>query len=186
MWSISGACIGILLMLCNVPSVGGVMETIPVNSLREMIESHPDRGELPVELVLAICAVESSCQAGAYRPEPNYRWLVGNRELMSVAEMIGQKSSWGLMQTMGAVAREYHFDGSFTELWEPKIGLRYGMLHLNKLYRKHKNWPDTIASYNAGTPIKIDGKYQNQGYVDKVLKAWNMFEHHIPLKSTEV
>lgn len=161
------------------------MEPIAIQDLRTMIAAHPDRGALPVELVLAICTVESSCQAGAYRPEPRYRWLLGELDTMSTAEKIGQKSSWGLMQTMGAVAREHGFDGPFTELWNPRVSLRYGMKHVQKLYKRHGNWPDTISAYNAGTPIKVDGKYQNQGYVDKVLKAWNALEHQIPLKSTE-
>lgn len=161
------------------------METIRTDDLRTMIEAHPDRGTLPVELVLAICQVESSCQTGAYRPEPNYRWLVGEANHLTAAERIGQKSSWGLMQTMGAVAREYGFDGPFTELWNPRVSLRYGMKHVQKLYKRHGNWMDTISAYNAGTPVKVDGKYQNQVYVDKVLKAWNALEHQVPIKSTE-
>lgn len=162
------------------------MDVIPPDELRALVTQHPDRGEIPVELLMALCTVESSCQAGAYRQEPKYRWLVTNGLELSVAERIGQKSSWGLMQTMGAVAREHGFDGPFTELWNPKVSLRYGIKHLQKLYKKHQNWPDTISAYNAGTPIRVDGKYQNQAYVDKVLKVWNELEHHVPLKSTEV
>ncbi len=33
--------------------------------------------------------------------------------------------------------------------------------------------------------MKVDGKYKNQAYVDKVLGYWNEYETHVQLKSTE-
>lgn len=157
-----------------------------IEQLRTLIEHHQDRGSLPVELVLAICMKESSFRSYAIKYEPQYRYLVGDQAKMAVAELLGQKHSWGLMQVMGAVAREYGFTGAFHELWDPQIGLRYGMNHLNKLYRRHGNWPDTIASYNAGIPSKVNGAYKNQAYVNFVLARWSEYEQQIPLKSTEV
>lgn len=157
-----------------------------VDELRSMIEQHPDRGILPVPCVLAFCQAESSFRPCAIKWEPQYKWLVGEKATMPIAERFGQMHSWGLMQVMGGVAREHGFDGPFTELWDPMIGLRYGMKHLRKYWARYENWPDTIAAYNAGSPRRVDGKYVNQSYVDKVLKYWNLYDTHIPLKDTEV
>ena len=151
--------------------------------LRAAIAAHPDRGMLSVECVMAFCMVESSLNEWAYRYEPGYRWVTGAS--ISQSERIGQMISWGIMQVMGGVAREHGFKGAFTQLCEPVEGLRYGMRHLQKFWTRYQNWPDTIASYNAGSPVRVDGKYANQQYVDKVLKWWNHYEQHVPLKDTE-
>lgn len=141
-----------------------------------MILHHPDRGNLPVECVRAFCLIESSDNEWAYRYEPHYKYLVGDVNSISQSERIGQMISWGLMQVMGGVAREHGFKGVFTELCNPSVGLSYGMKHLRKYYAKYQDWPDAIASYNAGSPRKdSDGRYVNQDYVDKVLKAWADF-----------
>lgn len=154
--------------------------------LQAVITQHPDRGNLPVECVLAICMVESSCRPWAYRYEPAYKYLVGEPANRTPSEMIGQKISWGLMQVMGGVAREHGFVGSFPELCDPPVGLKYGMLHLRKYWAKYQHWPETIVSYNAGHPVTINGQFANQAYLDKVLKYWNFFEHQIPIKESEV
>jgi hypothetical protein len=151
--------------------------------LEQIIRQHPDLGAVPVECVLAFCTVESSLNEWAYRYEPGYKWIVG--ETLTPSERIGQMISWGLMQVMGGVAREHGMVGPFPQLCDPAIGLRYGLLHLRKYWAKHRNWPDTIASYNAGHPVRVDGKYKNQQYVDKVLKWWNVYERHVPLKESE-
>lgn len=139
---------------------------------------------LPWELVKAICQVESSMNPWAIRHEPGYRWLVGDSH--EETEHMGQKTSWGLMQVMGAVAREYGFTGHFPRLCVPIVGLEYGCKHLAKFHDRYKTWPEAIVSYNAGRPVKIDGRYRNQEYLDKVLREWAALESPIPLKETEV
>jgi soluble lytic murein transglycosylase-like protein len=153
-------------------------------ALTLLIESHPDRGSLPVACVLAICTVESNGNPWAYRHEPGYRWITGAS--ISHSERMGQMMSWGLMQVMGAVAREHGFKGWFPQLCDPVVGLSYGMKHLQKYWAKHQNWPDTIASYNAGHPVMVEGVYRNQEYVNKVLKWWQEYDYAVPLKESEV
>ena len=155
--------------------------------LRQLIELHPDRGTLPVACVLAVCQAESSLNEWAYRFEPHFKWLVGHADDLSATERTGQMISWGLMQVMGAVAREYGFTGTLPSLCLPSLGLKFGMKHLTKFYAKYQDWPDTLASYNAGSPKKnADGKFYNQAYVDLVLRLWAQYEHVIPLKASEV
>ena len=155
--------------------------------LTDLIERHPARGHISVACVKAFCMAESSCNPWAYRYEPFYKYLVGNKLTMTATERAGQMSSWGLMQVMGGVAREYGFSGSFPQLCDPVIALRYGMMHLAHFYKQHGNWPDAIASYNAGSPRRDDGgKYVNQPYVDNILKWWSEFESHVDIKTSEV
>lgn len=156
------------------------------DTLTTLIEHHPDRGPIPVECVLAFCMAESSCREYAIKYEDHYRWIYGDQSAMPIAEKLGQKHSWGLMQVMGGVAREYGLTGPFTDLWDPAIGLRYGMRVIRRLLAKYHHWPDVIAAYNAGSPVRIDGKYKNQAYVDKVLALWNEYERQIPLRESEV
>lgn len=158
------------------------------SDLTRIIEAHPSRGPLPTPLVKAICFAESNFDEWAYRYEPHYRWIVGDGPSMNPSERIGQMISWGLMQVMGGVAREHGFESRyFTELCNPEVGLSYGMLHLRKFWAKYQHWPDTIASYNAGRPVRgEDGNYLNQSYVDKVLRYWSIYENQVPIKETEV
>lgn len=156
--------------------------------LTHLIMHHPDRGELPVGLVKAICKQESGFDEDAYRYEPNYRYLVGDSLTMNETERFGQKVSWGLMQTMGGVMREHGFMSKwFTRACsEPAIALRYGMLHLRMYQKRYGDWYDVIAAYNAGSPRKNEqGKYVNQGYVDSVVKHWRSFDTHLELKESE-
>ena len=182
---IKAVVLALILLVLPLP----VEDRMPLNDLdllRKLITEHPDRGNLPVELVMAICRQESSLNDWHfYRPEPAYRWLVGNPT--EPKEIIGQKSSWGPMQVMGATARELGFTGEFSELFDYATGIKYGMLYLRKLNQRYDNWPDVISAYNAGHVKRVDGKYANQvKYVDPVLRYWNELETHIELKGTEV
>ena len=157
--------------------------------LTTLITSAASRRSLPWELVYAICQVESSLNPSAIRHEPRYRWLVGDNETMSPTERQDQMTSWGLMQVMGAVARELGHTGPLSDLLDPPTGLFYGCLHLRRFRAKYDIWPDVIAAYNAGSPRRVAGQigpYVNQSYVDKVLAAWNNLEVAIPLKDSEV
>lgn len=152
---------------------------------------------LQPSLVCAIIDVESSWNPYAWRPEPGYRWLWDSKnnkpfrrvttEEMSrcVApddfpngnqEWWGQRSSWGLMQIMGAVAREYGFsEAFFPELCDPETNIRYGCKYLQRLHKRYGDqhgWIGAVAAYNAGTVIFKNGKLINQQYVDKVFSVY--------------
>ena len=157
-----------------------------MNDITAIIRAEAIDAGLPWELVQAICQVESSLNPWAMRYEPNYRWFVGRSDAMSATEKAGQQISWGLMQVMGAVAREHGFTGWFPQLCEPVVGLRYGLRHLLRFHDRYQSWHDAIASYNAGSPIKLEsGRYKNQHYVDEVMRAWNALEFMVPIKESE-
>ncbi|ROO28233.1 transglycosylase SLT domain-containing protein [Salinisphaera orenii] len=65
-----------------------------------------------------------------------------------------QKTSWGPMQIMGAVAREHGYDGPLPRLCDPLIGIDYGCRHLARLrdrFIDRHGWAGVLDAYNDGT-----------------------------------
>jgi hypothetical protein len=169
--------------------------------LVESIRNKAEQFALPIALVEAIVQVESRGRLFAWRAEPPYRYywdVARNRpfrrptaaELASETaprdfphfeaissrdtEWWGQAASWGPMQVMGAVAREYGFGSDFPELCST-LGVFYGCLHLNRLWKRFyadHGWMGVAAAYNAGSPRRLaDGRFENQVYLDKLARA---------------
>lgn len=152
--------------------------------------------KLDPDLVAAQIQVESAGIAHAMKPEPKYRWfwdvranrpfrpvtaaevaskvaphdfpsLLGSRE----QEWWLQQSSIGLMQIMGAVAREHGFRGGYLlELVDPVINLSIGCNYLAELIDWARgDLAQALAAYNAGR-----GGWKSaagQAYAAKVLAA---------------
>ncbi len=77
--------------------------------------------------------------------------------------------SWGLMQVMGAVAREYGFSGRFlSQLCDPAVGLEYGCRHLSILLKRHGTIRAALSAYNSGQPHTMRGNE----YAEKVTAIW--------------
>lgn len=135
-----------------------------------------DHHKIKRELLAAVVMVESAGDPYAMRFEPLWKHIFKAEEFARrcnssrETEEISQSTSWGLCQVMGTVAREYGHLGYLSELCKPALSLQYGCLHLKKKIEKFGELPG-IAAYNAGTPKKLDnGAFQNQAYVDKILK----------------
>lgn len=132
---------------------------------------------VPADLIEAIVIVESSGNPHAMNPEPRYPYLwdvakwqpfrdLSRDELASRVpppdfhtlagdrdqEWIGQAMSWGLMQIMGALARELGFRGPYlSELCRVDVNLRLGCLHVGHLLRwANGDERKAIGAYNAG------------------------------------
>lgn len=168
--------------------------------MQELIQEIAPRYGLDPRLVQAIVKVESAGNPWAWNPEPRYRylWDVSRNQPFKLTsdeassktppadfphlkgdrdqEWWGQQASWGLMQLMGAVAREYGCREPYlTALLGPELNLRYGCLHLQKLRRRFEGehgLDGVIAAYNAGSPRYDNGTLVNQGYVKKVRTAY--------------
>jgi hypothetical protein len=150
------------------------------------INAFANRFGIPADILRAVVMVESGGDPWATRYEPHYRWLWDVRRnkpfrgtedmfrgpigVSAPTEMTCQKTSWGLMQVMGAVARERGFDGRFlSELCDVETGMRFGCLHLLGYYRRHGDWEQAVISYNAGSPRRgADGQWVNQVYLNKL------------------
>jgi soluble lytic murein transglycosylase-like protein len=132
---------------------------------------------LNADLVEAIVVVESSGNPWAVNYEPRYRYLwdvakaapframtsaeqaseIPPSDFRALAgdpdqEWVSQQTSWGLMQLMGALARELGFYGPYLpELCRVDLNLKLGCKHLSTLMR----WAGgdegkAVAAYNAG------------------------------------
>ncbi len=149
-------------------------------------------------LVGGLVRVESNFTPWAWNPEPAYRYLwnvrtnspfraLTDEERLSEVppkdfpcllgdndqEWWAQSSSWGLMQIMGAAARQYGFKGPYlTEMCDPATCLNFGCLYLSQLMAWAKG--DTIqalAAWNGGKGNNLKRPFANQAYADKVLAA---------------
>ena len=149
-------------------------------------------------VVSGLIQVESGGNPWAMNPEPGYRYMWNVRtngsfrslteaERLSIyppqdfptlagdpdQEWWAQRVSWGLMQLMGAVARERGFRGKFlSELCDPEVNVRLGCLHLAGVLRTSEGDIErALATYNGGTRGNVKRPFRNQAYVDKVMKA---------------
>ncbi len=145
--------------------------------LHSLIIAAADAAAAPRDIVLAICEQESSFDPWAWNPEPRYRYLWdvslqrpfrkltpaedaseippadfrAYKGVPADAEWWGQQASWGLMQVMGAVAREHGFMGRFlSQLCDPPEGLRYGCLTLAHYLKRFKEPFPALEAYNGG------------------------------------
>ena len=135
---------------------------------------------LPEWLICGIIATESGGDNWAVRFEAAFRahYVPDQCQVFGAShetERTTRACSWGLMQIMGQVAREYGFKGEFLpELCDPATGMEYGCRHLVRFRDRHFDtlgWAGVAAAYNAGTPKKdAAGKFLNQEYVDHIMK----------------
>ena len=151
-----------------------------MNNFDPLIQSAARLHGLPVRLVKAIVEVESGGNPWAVRYEPMFysRYIQGKKihnipPCSNATEERLRAHSFGLMQIMGATAREAGFKGAYlAELCEPDVNLEWCCRYLAGLVKKHGGVEPAVAAYNAGSPRKgIDGRWVNQAYVDKVRKA---------------
>jgi soluble lytic murein transglycosylase-like protein len=164
--------------------------------LIQIISSIAESYELDPQLVLGLVDVESSGDRWAWNPEPRYRYFWNVRanlpfRSVSAAEIAteippsdfpslagdrdqewwAQQASWGLMQIMGATARENGFSGRYlTQLCEIDLNLRIGCTILKNL----KGWSKgdmarMLAAYNGGRRGNIVPPYRNVAYATKVI-----------------
>ena len=138
------------------------------------IKSVANEYNLDSAIVYGVCMQESQMTTTAIRYEPNYRWLYKPEEVKPDicsldTEIALQRMSWGLMQVMGAVFREYGYKGWLTNIvCSPLIQLDYGCKHLANKIKKY-GLESGILAYNSGSPRKNSkGNYVNQYYLDNV------------------
>lgn len=142
--------------------------------LSDILEQSALAGVNPA-ITLAFIKQESAGNTYAARYEPHYRWLLDPElyaqinQITMQTEVVHQKTSWGLCQIMGGVARELGFTGPLTKLTDPNTGLYWSLKKIIQLHEKYPSLPDLISAYNQGSPrLSSMGFYKNQNYVDKV------------------
>jgi soluble lytic murein transglycosylase-like protein len=169
---------------------------------------------LDPDLVQGLVEQESGGNPWAWNPEPRYRyfWNVRTKApfraiseweiTMEVAppdfptlggdrdqEWWAQQASWGLMQVMGAVARERGFTGTYlTRLCDPAANLEIGCRHLAHLFAwargKYTGLQSqaegrvrlsVLASYNGGQAGNFPNAVplRNKAYAEQVIVRYD-------------
>lgn len=140
------------------------------------------RHKLDPNWVLAVIQVESAGVPHRTKYEPDWIYFCkpefhAKRQGIDVpTETQLQKFSYGLMQIMGGVAREWGYSDPLVLLVDPIRSLEYGCRHLADKRRRYPLGRDWIAAYNGGSPRKNpDGTYVSrlEAYVQKVVRFWN-------------
>lgn len=151
-----------------------------LNMPLDIINDSAKENNVPVNLLLAFIQTESGGNRYATRFEPAFTHLFHVREISSnllitpITEEVHQKTSWGLGQIMGAVCREWGFQGHLPEMCDPKLNLGIMCKIIKKLAGKYSTQREIISAYNAGSLVykMHDGKkgtmFKNEVYVDKV------------------
>lgn len=139
---------------------------------------------LDLDLVLAVCLVESSGRTSAYRFEPQF-WMryMANDPKWDGAVPERVSASYGLMQCMYPVARELGMpSGDPPEyLFVPVYGLQYGCRKLREVLGWSRgDVPAALAAFNGGkTNDNKPGVFpkRNQAYVDRVVKTLELVKN---------
>jgi soluble lytic murein transglycosylase-like protein len=148
--------------------------TLVPQIIRETINIKAAEFDVDPDLIEAFVMTESSGNPKATRYEPNfYKAYIQPllvKQLLTPMEAIDRATSWGLMQIMGQTARERGFNSPFIDLYEPATGLHWGITHLKKQMKRYKEQGEdyAIAAYNAGSARMENGRFVNQGYVDRM------------------
>lgn len=128
------------------------------------------------DLLAALCLQESNFNSNAVRYEQFWRYLLDvemharDLKITPITEKVLQMCSWGPMQVMGSVAREFGYLGPLQQLCIPDNGIHYGALKISNLLKRLPHIEDAVSAYNQGSPAaNPDGSYKNQSYVDSVM-----------------
>lgn len=111
---------------------------------------------LEPQLVCSIAEQESNWNPFAMRYEPAFysHYVLPSLEVghFGPTEATARAISWGLLQVMGLVAREYGFGGPFlSELSDPEVGLDLGCKYFSVLMGKTRNDVDAaLLRWNGG------------------------------------
>lgn len=165
--------------------------------IRDLVRVAALRFQLDPRLVEAQVIVESGGDPTAWNPEPAYRYfwnvrtqqpfralregesaderapddfpsLAGDRD----QEWWAQQASWGILQVMGAVARELGCRVPYlTALCYPEVGLEYGCRKLQIELDFAGDVRTALAAYNGGRFGNRAGRpLRNTSYADAVLQ----------------
>lgn len=161
------------------------MKTLVIPESGWPIQSMAEKFGLPLGLVSALCLVESGLNPAATRYEHGYRYTVDFRTRLTTqaTEKIHQQTSWGLMQIMGATARDIGYTGALPALVDPWLGLEWGCRFLRRQVDRYDGaLLDAVSAFNQGSARRDPGtgKYCNQQYVDKVVAAAGKTGYQLP------
>ncbi|MFY9805113.1 MAG: transglycosylase SLT domain-containing protein [Candidatus Acidiferrales bacterium] len=141
----------------------------PATEIVTLARSIADQHGLDETLVCAVVEQESAWDTHAMRYEPGFRMRYVAPLRLPPTEEIARSISWGLMQVMGQVAREYGFSGKFlSSLSDPSAGIAMGCEVLaskisaagNDIWRALELWNGGANADYAAQVIKRVPRYK--------------------------
>lgn len=129
--------------------------------IQRIINEKSDLYGIPSWLISAVIMTESDGDPWAMRFEPGFlkTYVPAIPHTFGASketERTMRATSFGLMQIMGQVAREFNCTFPFlSELCLPENGIEFGCRKLKSLRNLHfdrHGWPGVVAAYNAGSP----------------------------------
>jgi len=150
--------------------------TVPpevIDLARQIAREH----SLDPALVCAVIEQESAWNPWAVRYEPAFlsRYVAPlyTAGKLSATETYTRAMSWGLMQVMGQVAREFGFrESSLSELCDPATGIEFGCRILAaRLARAKGEVPAALLAWNGGV---------NENYPAEVLARTRNYSSRPP------
>src|SRR5579872_1543427 len=115
-------------------------------------------------LVCAVIEQESAWNPWAVRYEPGFlsRYVAPlyTAGKFSATEAYTRAMSWGLMQVMGQVAREFDFQpAALSELCDPATGIEFGCRILAKHVARSKgDIPAALLAWNGGAELNYSAE----------------------------
>lgn len=147
-----------------------------IDTLKQLVRDQCKVSRLNEDVISALITVESAWNPKRARFEKrffdygNIPQFARQQGISEDTETMLQKTSWGLMQLMGATARSLGYLDWLPDLCDPAKGIHWGCEYYRKNAARYVDVRDQIAAYNAGSVIKkADGTYANQDYVNRVL-----------------
>lgn len=140
----------------------------------DLIIKSAEAFRIDCNLIRAVIMIESSGNPTAVRFESH--WHLYNCP-QAYSEKLGitreeeermQATSWGLMQVMGATARDLGLTDNIEMLNVPQIGVFYGCKKLKQLFQRYPDEDQVVSAYNQGNARMANGMFCNQRYVDKI------------------
>jgi len=128
-------------------------------AVETLIEQTAQKFNIPTGLLKAVKKLESGWRQFDASGQP----VQGvNRDKATGAV---KSTDWGI----GQINDKAHPDAFPRAKTDLVYNLEYGANYLSNLFKRHGNWRDAVASYNAGSPRRTQsGAYVNQAYVDRV------------------
>lgn len=116
-------------------------------------------GAVPVQLMLALCTVESGLNP------------------IAVNQYDGNSASYGLCQIKLETAKRFIPKITAKALLRPAFNVVAATKYLRHQYNRYGDWRMAIAAYNSGT-VKYNqyGKLVNRNYVQKVEALWHKYQ----------
>lgn len=105
-------------------------------------------------MICAVCEQESSWNPWAVRFEPAFeaRYIKPAIPAMPTTTELCEAMSFGLMQIMGEVAKEFGFQGTFySALCDPDTGMDFGCRKLLRCFSIHGADESGLLAYNGGS-----------------------------------